>query len=182
MQYPLYPFMVQATNLEKRVKFSQAEDQLLSKLVTQLGQKSWNLISKMLPGRTSRQCRDRWNHYLSPQINISSWTAEEDALLIEKIHEYGKQWSKIATFFPGRTGISIRNHCCKLSRQPHSDALLKQILSSTSLTETIKDESCEESNENCATSPEPEMIRKLPSCMDLIQMVNKTPHFYKLSF
>lgn len=114
-----------------RIKFSSSEDRLLISLVQSYGTKSWVLVSKMMNNRTPRQCRDRWNHYLSPTTNNTLWSPEEDTLLIEKIKIFGNQWSRISKFFPGRTGVSIRNRCCKLSRQPSSDPFLKKILIET---------------------------------------------------
>ena len=114
-----------------RVKFSTSEDQYLMQLVEVYGTKNWQFISQMMGNRSQRQCRDRWNHYLSPMTNVQPWTPDEDNLLIEKVKIFGNKWSKIAQFLPGRTGISIRNRCCKLSRQPSSDPFLKSILNGT---------------------------------------------------
>ncbi|OHS98544.1 r2r3-MYB transcription factor [Tritrichomonas foetus] len=113
----------------KRVKFLESEDQQLIKLVAQYGPKCWSYIAAQMPGRTPRQCRDRWNHYLAPQTNTSKWTLEEDRMIIKMVKEIGKQWSKIASMFPGRTGIAVRNRCCKLSRQKSADPALKILLS-----------------------------------------------------
>ena len=41
-------------------------------------------IAKYLPGRTGKQCRERWTHQLDPAIRKDAWTAEEDATLIAK--------------------------------------------------------------------------------------------------
>ncbi|OHT06480.1 hypothetical protein TRFO_25508 [Tritrichomonas foetus] len=112
----------------KRIKFSHKEDQHLVSLVAKFGTKNWIYISTQMPGRTPRQCRDRWNHYLAPQTNTTQWTSYEDQIIIEKVKEIGKQWAKIATFVPGRTGIAVRNRCCKLSRQKNADPFLKRIL------------------------------------------------------
>jgi hypothetical protein len=48
---------------------------------------------------------------------------------MERIRVVGSQWSKLTPLFPGRTGISIRNHCCKLARQKGSDPDLRSVLS-----------------------------------------------------
>jgi hypothetical protein len=37
-----------------------------------------------------------------------SWTAEEDAILIEKRRELGRKWAKVASFLPGREGKQCR--------------------------------------------------------------------------
>jgi hypothetical protein len=81
-----------------------------------------------MPGRTVRQCRDRWNHYLAPDTKVAEWSPDEDRVLLEHIRLFGKRWSKLTPLFPGRTGIAIRNHCCKLARQKNSDPIFKSIL------------------------------------------------------
>jgi hypothetical protein len=112
----------------RRCKFTEAEDQQLGVLVAQFGDTNWNEIAPHMPGRTVRQCRDRWNHYLAPDTNVTDWTPDEDMRLIERIRVVGRQWSKLTPLFPGRTGISIRNHCCKLARQKDSDPILRSVL------------------------------------------------------
>lgn len=45
-------------------------------------------------------------------IEVSSklpWTSEEIILLMNKVKEFGTQWSKVALFFPNRTPASLRN-------------------------------------------------------------------------
>jgi hypothetical protein len=49
--------------------------------------------------RTSRQCKDRWEGFLSPSIAKRARSQEEDLLLIQKISEIGKRWIFLAKFF-----------------------------------------------------------------------------------
>ena len=37
------------------------------------------------------------------------WTDEEDQLLLSLINNFGNKWTKIASFFKGRSDINIRN-------------------------------------------------------------------------
>ena len=92
-----------------RQKFIQDEDEKLRELVKQYGVTDWKAIAGLMPNRTPRQCRERWKNYLSPDVTNTPWTEEEDKLLEDKYRELGKQWSKIAKFFPGRTDINIKN-------------------------------------------------------------------------
>ena len=60
------------------------EDKLVRSLVDMHGTKCWSLIAASLPGRTGKQCRERWHNQLDPAIRKDAWTAEEDATLIAK--------------------------------------------------------------------------------------------------
>lgn len=106
-----------SSNKYKKLKFSPDEDSKLKSLVSNYGTKSWTIISNELKGRTPRQCRDRWKHYLCPETNLTEWTKEEDSILISHFSSFGNHWAKIASFFPGRTSVSVRNRCCRLLKQ-----------------------------------------------------------------
>ncbi|RLN79345.1 hypothetical protein BBJ28_00018926 [Nothophytophthora sp. Chile5] len=54
------------------------EDQVLEYLVTQ-GCNNWGQIAERIPGRTPKQCRERWKNHLDPAINKGPYTEEEDA-------------------------------------------------------------------------------------------------------
>jgi len=63
----------------------------------------------MMGSRTGKQCRERYNNHLRPEITKSSFTEEEDEKLFQLQREYGNQWAKIAKFMPGRSDNSIKN-------------------------------------------------------------------------
>jgi hypothetical protein len=93
-----------------RAKFQPEEDVELRRLVGIHGTSAWEAVARDLPGRSVRQCRERWKHYLSGERDKASWTAEEDRLLYEKMQLLGPKWTRLATFFPGRTDIDIKAH------------------------------------------------------------------------
>ena len=103
-----------------RELFTADEDIKLIKLVQLTGVGKWKLISSYFPNRNSRQCKERWNNFLNPDINKKPWTEEEDKLLFEKYEEFGSQWKVISTFFNQRTHISLRNRMMKLKRHMKS--------------------------------------------------------------
>ena len=107
-----------------RRKFTEEEDQQLRMLVEEHGAHKWDYIAASMPGRTGRQCRDRYQNYLCPGISRDEWTREEEQLLLEKYEEYGSQWSKISKFFQGRTGTALKNrwnyYVSRHSRSPSS--------------------------------------------------------------
>lgn len=102
--------------IKKHNKFSLEEDRRLSKLVHLYGENNWEIVADMMRGRTIRQCRDRWQHYLSPNVINTPWTKKEDELLEKKFKEYGSSWKQISQFFPNRNYIQIRNRYLKTLR------------------------------------------------------------------
>lgn len=65
-----------------RSMFTYEEDNKLKCLVSYYGTKNWYLISELMPGRNARQCKDRWEKYLDPNINFQPFTQEEDRKLL----------------------------------------------------------------------------------------------------
>ena len=76
-------------------QWSRDEDDLLTKLVGE-GHKNWGALAARIPGRTSKQCRERWCHHLDPRIVKGEWTEEEDRTLVTMHDEIGNKWATIA--------------------------------------------------------------------------------------
>jgi hypothetical protein len=99
-------------------KFTETEDVKLRKLVAEWGTDDWALVARhMGGGRTTRQCRERWQNYLRPGIVNGPWTKEEEDLLVLKYSEIGPLWQTIQQFFPTRTDIDIKNRWQKRQRR-----------------------------------------------------------------
>lgn len=98
-------------------KFSKEEDRKLKRLVSAHGCNAWKKIALLMPSRSPRQCRERWNYYLNPKTSNTNWTAMEDTLLMEKFMEIGTQWSLMAKFFPSKNSVNLKNRYHKLTRQ-----------------------------------------------------------------
>ena len=90
-------------------KFTAQEDAVLKKLVHEMGENCWPDLASKMKGRNARQCHDRWFNYLSPKINNSPWTPEEDDRLINLCYTLNGKWVKIAKRFKGRTDTQIKN-------------------------------------------------------------------------
>ena len=107
-------------------KFSPQDDEILKCLVAQYGESSWIRIAEHMEGRNSRQCRERWLNYLSPALNKSDFTPEEDALLNQKVEELGQKWVQISKFFTGRTDQMVKNRYFLLKRKNEREMRKKQ--------------------------------------------------------
>jgi hypothetical protein len=108
--------MDSGTMPRKRNLFRAKEDSLLRELVAAFGVDDWEIVAGSMPGRTCRQCRERWFNYLSPSVKSGPWTNEEVSLLISKVNELGLRWKSLEVYFPGRTDINIRNRYRQLQK------------------------------------------------------------------
>jgi hypothetical protein len=105
-------------NNQTRSMFTAAEDRKLIKLVSDSGRRpNWRAISIIMKTRTPRQCRERYQNYLSPSIEHMDWTQEEDNIILEKFGYIGPKWNLISKFLNGRTGNSIRNRFQSIQRR-----------------------------------------------------------------
>jgi hypothetical protein len=92
------------------------EDEKLVHLIAQ-GIPNWGQISKVMEGRSSKQCRERWINYLDPSLKHTPWTGEEDALLIQLQASWGNRWSLISREIPGRSENAVRGRFVVLSHK-----------------------------------------------------------------
>lgn len=94
----------------KRQKFTSEEDNIILELVGDNKFPNWNEVAAHIKGRTGRQCRERYQHYLSPTLSCEPWTLQEDKYIYELYNRFGSQWALIAQYFNGRrTNNSIKN-------------------------------------------------------------------------
>jgi hypothetical protein len=90
-------------------RFTAEEDAQIQQHVATNGAKNWKPITKILPNRSSKQCRERWENHLNPSLNLCPWTPEEDNFVYRQFKALGPRWAMIAKFLRGRTDVSVKN-------------------------------------------------------------------------
>ena len=110
-----------------RHPFSKKEDIQLLQLVHIYGhidKYNWYLIAYNMKGRSPRQCRERYQLFLSQGIHKKvKWTKDEDNLLLAKYEILGPRWKKMEEFFVGRNSYTIKNRFISLSRKKKKSEL-----------------------------------------------------------
>lgn len=104
-----FPFPRRRRHTTSRRPFTSEEDAHMIRVIQTLDCLNWDYVATQMPGRSSRQCRERWVNYLSPFIRHDPWDDAEDQKLVEKVNEVGHSWSTIGKFFNGRSESDVKN-------------------------------------------------------------------------
>ena len=131
----------------KKGPWTKQEDEKLSTLVTEQAAGGnafasatdissavdWSFVASQIPGRSIKQCRERWSYNLSPDVKKGCWTALEDNILLLTQKEVGNRWAKIARLLPGRTEHTVKTRYRSIMRakrrewKPEEDMLLMKL-------------------------------------------------------
>jgi len=79
--------------------------------------KNWGHVARGIPGRTAKQCRERYHNHLDPSIKKGDWSIQEDTIIIEQQKNLGNKWAEISKFLPGRTENSVKIRWKSIQRQ-----------------------------------------------------------------
>lgn len=107
-------------NSTARKRFTKEEDAYLKKLAESGDLKNWEDVAKRMPGRTARQCRDRYNNYLFKELTTAPFSPEEDEIILKMHQEIGAKWATIARSLNGRSGNNVKNRWYKFLAKRHS--------------------------------------------------------------
>lgn len=96
------------------ILWSKDEDSYLKALVTDESLPNWKKISSALctniPGshKTDIQCQERWKNKLSPSINFTQWTMQEEAALLLAHMNLKDNWEGIANQIHRRNKAMVK--------------------------------------------------------------------------
>ena len=69
----------------------------------------WKLIAEEFPGRSTSEVEQRWRYRIDPNTKKSTWSKEEDEILLMMHQKFGGKWKLISSYLPGRLPNSIKN-------------------------------------------------------------------------
>ena len=113
------------------------EDNILISWVKKNGTANFINCNNIIPGRNSKQCRERWINVLNPKVLKGEWSLKEDYLIFKLFVSFGGKWIKFVPFFNGiRAENSIKNRFYSTIRR--FNTILKKQKKDNSLSEKEK--------------------------------------------
>lgn len=108
----------------KKGHWQQNENDLLRQAVVEQqhdlvegGTIDWESVSRRVPGRTGKACRERWISRLDPNINRNPFSEEEEHQLVVLHERYRNKWAQIAKHMPGRTADAVKSKYISIKRR-----------------------------------------------------------------
>lgn len=89
--------------------WSTDEDEMLLRSV-ELNAGKWRAVATCVPGKTAKQCRERYKSVLDPSLIRTSFTPQEDRLLHKCVLDRGTRWAEHRnSCFPHRSDNALKN-------------------------------------------------------------------------
>jgi len=107
----------------KKGGWTQEEDALLKKWISENGPNDWTRCSELITGRNGKQCRERWVNILYPRVMTGDWSIEDQVRIFQLMKQYKTSWSKISSSLTGRTENSIKNYFYSTMRRIDSSSV-----------------------------------------------------------
>jgi len=82
----------------------------LLQMIADIGPHQWEQMAIKMPGRTGKQCRERWHNQLNPLLKKARWSIEEDWILYILNETVKNRWAEITNVLLGRSDNSIKNY------------------------------------------------------------------------
>lgn len=94
--------------LKKNKKWTKLEDSVLIQAVDKFGTSNWVKVAYFIPGRTNRQCRERYIMRLGiKNRKVAHWSTNEDKTLLELAPLLNYRWALLGKHLKGRNPHQI---------------------------------------------------------------------------
>ncbi|CAN0227624.1 unnamed protein product, partial [Hapterophycus canaliculatus] len=88
-----------------------------------------NLLARAFPGRSGKQCRERWHNHVDERVKKGEWSAEEDQILCEAQRQLGNRWSEMSRILVGRSENAIKNRFNSLNAKGLTEQRANELMS-----------------------------------------------------
>ncbi len=116
---------------KKRIcaRWTEEENKRLVDAYVKFEGKNWSQIAKAVGNKTSDQCNQHWHRVLNPNISKKQWGPEEDALLFQRVLQFGESsWKRVSEGFHGRTDLQCRHRWTQCKKTGEIPLAISQAL------------------------------------------------------